>query len=86
MKRLKKFSLVYALQVFGVIMLFGYPGCSSNIKGQKNESGNKDITQIKRDALNGALNKAPQVPHAVILMPQPEAAQINFASYLNFSK
>jgi len=86
MKQFKRFSLAYALQVFGVIMLFGYPGCSSNIKEQKNETGKKNTVEKKHAVLNGALNKAPQVPASVFSLQQPEAAHINFASYLNFSK
>ena len=86
MKRFKRFSLAYALQVFGVIMLFGYPGCSSNIKEQKNEAGKKDKVEKKHAALHGVLNKAPQVPAAVFLLQQPQDLQINFSSYLNFSK
>ena len=86
MKRFKRFSLAYALQVFGVIVLFGYPGCSSNIKEQKIETGNKGMAEKKHAALHGVLNKAPQMPPAVFSMQQPEGAQINFSSYLNFRK
>ena len=86
MKQLKRFSLVYALQVFGVIMIFGYPGCSSNIKEQKIETGKKGIVGKKHAALKVVSNKAQQVTPAILLIQKPEVANIHFASYLNFSK
>ncbi|MEO6253182.1 MAG: hypothetical protein ABIO79_07755 [Ferruginibacter sp.] len=85
MKKFKKISLAYALQVFGVVMLFGYPGCSSNIKEQKVETGKENTVQKKHAGLHDGLNKAPQMRTALFSL-KPEAAQINFASYLNFSR
>jgi hypothetical protein len=35
MKLSKKFSLVYILQVFAVILIFGYPGGCASFAGQK---------------------------------------------------
>lgn len=40
MKRFTTYNLGFALQIFAVIMLFGYPGCSS-IKGREELSTDK---------------------------------------------
>lgn len=47
MKRLTSYNLGFALQVFAVILLFGYPGCSSII-GQKELNNEKTSLTIKK--------------------------------------
>ena len=84
MKTLKKISLAYALQVFGVIMLFGYPGCSSNIKEQKVEQGENDIA-ARKHAIVKDVKKKPQTSSTSLAWQQP-GVKITLASYLNFSK
>ena len=86
MIRLKQFSLAYAFQIFGVIILFGYPGCASNIKEQEPETGKTDLVEKTHAAVKAVVNKAPEIPGAGFSLKQPQATQINFASYLDFSR
>ncbi len=78
MNRFKRLSLAYALQVFVVIIIFGYPGCSSNMNEQKIETGKKAILVKKKAAMNAG---APKTPAAVISLKQHGALQTDFSSF-----
>ena len=87
MKQFNKFSLAYAFQVFGVILLFAYPGCSSNNKNQSNEPGQKEVIEKNQIAVRTGFNNAIQAPATIFSRELPGAVmQTDLFSYISFSK
>ncbi|HEX2682556.1 MAG TPA: hypothetical protein VHL77_01410, partial [Ferruginibacter sp.] len=71
MKQFKKISLAYTLQIFSVIILFGYPGCSSNIKGEKMDSVKNDNATQKHASVKKPVDEK-QIKHAGFSLQQAE--------------
>lgn len=86
MKQFKRFSLAYAFQVFGVLILFGYPGCSSTIKEQKAEPEQKYMMEKNHAAIETGFSRSPQAHASIFLLDQPGNMQADLYSYLSFSK
>lgn len=52
MKLLTNNNLGFALQIFAVMLLFGYPGCSSNKEPKEFNTGKTAITTHKKSAVD----------------------------------
>ncbi len=56
MKRLTNNNLGFALQIFAVILLFGYPGCASNKEPKQFHTGKTALTTEKKSAVEANSN------------------------------
>ncbi len=63
-----------------MIAIFGYPGCSADLKDKQMETAGKDLAEKKQVVVKEVLNKA-QVSAAIFSVQLPWAIQTNFASF-----